>query len=314
MNPEPRFPGFSRTRINSLLNFPSFSDRTTRAVNFLLLLVIVINTIAIILDTIPSVVVRYAGVLDYVVVASLLVFAVEYGLRLWSYSTAPTLAKRTVERFRYGLSIYMIIDLASIMALFIPVFLPRDFTLLRTVRILSVFKLGRYLMYVPSVRLISRIFFKKREIISILVSILVVVILFSSTIMYLVENAAQPEKFASIPDAMWWAAMTVTTVGYGDIYPVTPLGKILGSVITIMGLLMLALPSAILAAAFIEEQSGRKRVEEEKDIDSELSLLERIAVLQDRGLLTDEEVDEYKRRFRHKKTKGTERNRKGGNS
>ncbi len=95
--------------------------------------------------------------------------------------------------------------------------------------------------------------------------------------------------------------MTVTTVGYGDIYPITPLGKFLGSVITIMGLLMLALPSAILAAAFIEEQSRIKKSPEESDIAQELSLIERIAVLRDRGFLTDEEVDDYKRRFRQKK-------------
>jgi len=294
-NPQPR--ESLRRRVNEVLNNPSWSSRVARGVNFLLLLVIIVNTLAIILDTVRSIASLYARVLDVIVFVSILIFTIEYFLRLWSYSDAPTLWKRNIERFRYACSPFMIIDLIAIAALFIPIFFPRDFTLLRTVRILSVFKLGRYIAYVPSVKLIGRIFFGKREIISILVCILAVVILFSSTLMFLVENSAQPEKFTSIPEAMWWAAMTVTTVGYGDIYPITPLGKFLGSVITIAGLLALALPSAILASAFIEEQSKKNRLLSEEKIDRDISRLERIAALHTKGLLTDEEARLYKDRI-----------------
>ena len=290
MIPDPQPRGSFRGRVNAVLNNPSWSSRVARGVNFLLLLVILVNTLAIILDTVRPIASLYARVIDVIVFVSILIFTVEYFLRLWSYSDAPTLWKRNIERFRYACSPFMIIDLVAIAALFIPIFFPRDFTLLRTVRILSVFKLGRYIAFVPSVKLIGRIFFGKREIISILVCILAVIILFSSTIMFLVENGAQPDKFTSIPEAMWWAAMTVTTVGYGDIYPITPLGKFFGSVITIAGLLALALPSAILASAFIEEQSKKSRHRSGEEIDRDISRLERIAALHTNGLLTDEEV------------------------
>jgi voltage-gated potassium channel len=297
LNPESQPPASLRSRVNAVLNHPSWRDRITRAVNLFLLLVIIVNTLAIILDTVRSIASAYSRVLDLIVFISILIFAVEYLLRIWSYSDAPTLWKRNVERFRYACSIFMIIDLVAIAALFIPIFFPRDFRLLRTVRILSVFKLGRYIAYVPSVKQIGRIFFRKREIISILLCILVVVILFSSTVMFLVENGAQPEKFTSIPEAMWWAAMTVTTVGYGDIYPITPLGKFLGSVITFTGLLALALPSAILASAFIEEQSKKNQLQSVQEINRDITRLERIAALRAAGLLTDEEVKLYKDRI-----------------
>ena len=297
LKPESQLPASIRSRVNAALNHPSWENRSARIVNLFLLLVIIINTLAIIFDTIPEIAFLYASAIDLIVSVSLLIFAAEYFLRIWSYSDAPTLWKRNMERFRYACSIFMIIDLVAIASLFIPVFIPRDFRLLRTVRILSVFKISRYIAYVPSVKQIGRIFFRKREIISILLCILVVVILFASTIMFLVENTAQPEKFTSIPDAMWWAAMTVTTVGYGDIYPITPLGKFLGSVITFAGLLALALPSAILASAFIEEQSKKSRQQSEQKIDRDITRLERVAALRAAGLLTDEEMKLYKDRI-----------------
>jgi voltage-gated potassium channel len=119
-------------------------------------------------------------------------------------------------------------------------------------------------------------------------------ILFSSTIMYVVENAAQPDKFSSIPAAMWWAVMTVTTVGYGDIYPITPLGQTIAGLVTIGGVLLLALPSAILAAGFMEERQKDQTSHELTDTESWILLLERVGTLKERGLIIKEEFEEYK--------------------
>jgi voltage-gated potassium channel len=119
-------------------------------------------------------------------------------------------------------------------------------------------------------------------------------ILFSSTIMYVVENAAQPDKFSSIPADMWWAVMTVTTVGYGDIYPITPLGQTIAGLVTIGGVLLLALPSAILAAGFMEERQKDQTSHELTDTESWILLLERVGTLKERGLIIKEEFEEYK--------------------
>lgn len=119
---------------------------------------------------------------------------------------------------------------------------------------------------------------------------LVFVILFSSTIMYVVENPAQPEKFSSIPAALWWAVMTVTTVGYGDMIPITPLGKIIAGFITISGVLVLALPSAIMASGFIEERERTRSLTENLiNPESSLSLIDKLGDLHSRGYITDEE-------------------------
>jgi voltage-gated potassium channel len=115
--------------------------------------------------------------------------------------------------------------------------------------------------------------------------------------MYLVENHAQPDKFSSIPAAIWWAMMTVTTVGYGDIYPVTALGQTIASIITLAGVLLLALPSAILASGFIEERQKDREAGGGTEQGPTLSLLERAADLREKGLITDEEYRKLKSRI-----------------
>jgi voltage-gated potassium channel len=112
--------------------------------------------------------------------------------------------------------------------------------------------------------------------------------------MYAVKNAAQPGKFSSIPAAMWWAVMTVMTVGYGEIYPITPLGQTIAGLVTIGGVLLLALPSAILAAGFMEERQKDPTADELTDTQAWVLLLERVGTLQDRGLIIKEEFEEYK--------------------
>jgi voltage-gated potassium channel len=188
----------------------------------------------------------------------------------------------------------MIIDLISIIPILFLFFFPRIPALLHLFMLLSIFKLVRYSRNSASLKQLRRVIFKKREIISILVLFLVFSILFSSTIMYIIENAAQPDKFSSIPAAMWWAVMTVTTVGYGDIIPITPLGKIIAGMVTIGGVLLLALPSAILASGFMEERQREQMVRDHPGIEAGISLLERVGTLKERGLITEEEFDEYK--------------------
>lgn len=116
-----------------------------------------------------------------------------------------------------------------------------------------------------------------------MVFFLVFVILFLATIMYLVENPARPDKFSSIPAAIWWAMMTVTTVGYGDIYPVTPIDQAFGSLITLAGVLLLALPSAILASGFIEERQRDNEVGHGEMAEQILAQLGRAADLWEKG-------------------------------
>jgi voltage-gated potassium channel len=198
------------------------------------------------------------------------------------------------ERLRYATQIYMVIDLISIVPIIFPFVFLRDYSLLHVFRLLSIFKLVRYARNSEALKLLRRFIFRKREIISILVFFLVFEILFSSTIMYLVENAALPDKFSSIPAAMWWAVMTVTTVGYGDIIPITPWVKTIPGLVTIGGVLHLALPSAILASGFMEERQKEQTFHDHPGVEAGISLLERVGTLKERGLISQEEFEEYK--------------------
>ncbi len=296
----PSRPEQVRTRLHAIMENSAEYDRLTRFIHIFLPLVIITNTVAIVVYTIPSVNASSSFGLNLVITFCLFTFTVEYMLRLWSCTNAESFAGRMKDRIRYATGFFMIIDLLSIVPLAFPIFFPADFALLHGFRLISIFKLGRYARGSTALDLLWRVITKKKEIFSLMIFFLVFVVLFSSTIMYLVENSAQPEKFSSIPASIWWAIMTVTTVGYGDIYPVTSLGKTIGSIITLAGVLLLALPSAILAAGFIEErqkdhgngpESARERVRRAEDL---VALLERAAALKENGLITEEEYAEIK--------------------
>ena len=280
-----------KSRVYEILEEPPGNDRFALFVHAVLAFIILLNTILVIIYTVPWIAEKYWLSLNAVITACLLVFAAEYILRLWSCTDAPTFKERTLKRFRHASGFFMIIDVISIIPLFFPFVFAKDFALLRTFRLLSIFKLGRYTRHSESLALLKRVFIKKREIFSIMGFFLVFVILFSSTIMYLVENAAQPDKFSSIPAAMWWAVMTVTTVGYGDIIPITPLGKGLASFMTLAGVLLLALPSAILASGFIEERQKENDLFAGNSPENLIGLLERLAGLREKGDITDEEFE-----------------------
>ncbi|MCA1915614.1 ion transporter, partial [Methanospirillum hungatei] len=184
----------------------------------------------------------------------------------------------------------LIIDLLSILPIFIPFLFPHAITLIRLLRLVSIFKLGRFTRYSDSLIQLRRVFVRKKEIFAIMLFFLVFIILFSSTIMYVVEYPAQPEAFSSIPAALWWAVMTVTTVGYGDIIPVTPLGKFIAGIVTMTGVLVLALPSAIMATGFIEERERQKTVEmKRKSKEIPPVLVHKLDELKEKGYITQEE-------------------------
>ncbi|MDP2798111.1 MAG: ion transporter [Methanoregula sp.] len=283
-----------KSRVNTILNTYPNEERTALGVKYFLAIFILANTIAVVISTITDLPLSLCSQLFTIISVCLLIFAIEYILRLWSCTQNPTFIGRVKDRLRYATGIYMIIDLISIIPILFPFIFPKDYAMLHIFRLLSIFKLVRYTRHSDALQLLQRVVFKKREIISFLVIFLVFEILFSSTIMYLVENAAQPDKFSSIPAAMWWAAMTVTTVGYGDIYPITPLGQTITGMVTIGGVLLLALPSAILAAGFMEERQKEQIHYNHYGTEAGISLLERVGTLKERGLITEEEFEEYK--------------------
>jgi voltage-gated potassium channel len=155
-----------------------------------------------------------------------------------------------------------IVDLLAILPAFLPLIFPLDLRIIRFLRLFRLFRLFKMSRYVDSLNSLDDVVRSKKEELTVTVVMIAMLLLFSSSLMYVVETEAQPDKFPDIPSAMWWGVATLTTVGYGDVFPVTPLGKVLGGFIAFLGIGMFALPTGILASGFAEEI--RKRHEKDK--------------------------------------------------
>jgi len=204
------------------------------------------------LESVPELRARYGMLFSTIEVASLLVFTVEYLARIWVAGSHPSQRHLQVSqaRWRYIRSPAGIVDLLAVLPFWFAFLLPTDLRVLLMFRIMRFLKLARYS---PGMRsLLDALYAERRALFGCFV-ILLGAALISATAMHLVEQHAQPEKFGTIPDAMWWAIVTLGTIGYGDVVPITTLGRLVASVTIFGGLIMIALPVGIIATAFAEE-------------------------------------------------------------
>ena len=180
------------------------------------------------------------------------IFTVEYLLRIWTADLLYPESGFFGSRVKYILSPLAMIDMMAILPFYLPMILPVDLISIRAVRLvrlLRMFKLNRYSEALAS---IAKVFeHKAREIFASLFFVLILLIV-ASLLIYYAEHDAQPHQFRNAFSGLWWAVATLTTVGYGDIYPITPIGRVLGAVIAILGIGMVAVPTSILSAGFLE--------------------------------------------------------------
>ncbi len=226
-----------------------------------LLVLIVLSTVSVVLETIPSFAARYGSMLVAFDLFTVVAFSIEYVFRIWACTADARYSSPVRGRLRYVVSGFGIIDLISILPFYLSLVLPvalidlRFLRVLRLMRFARVLKLGRYSEAVDRLKSVFRA--RAADLMVALIAVVVVLVL-AASVMYHVENAAQPDAFTSIPDAMWWGISALTTVGYGDVMPVTPLGKVVGGAIQLLGIALFALPAAILAAGY-EEDARRRR-------------------------------------------------------
>lgn len=235
-----------------LLEPESERHQQARRLNTFLIVLILLNVLAVVLQTVNSLAGAYAEVFLIFEIFSVTVFSVEYLARLWVSTAKGRYAHGSFGRLRYALSPLALIDLIAILPFFIAG-LPLDLRflrLMRLVRLARILKLGRYS---NAMQLISRILVSKKEELAVSLAAVLSLLLVTASLMYFIENGAQPEAFSSIPATMWWAIATLTTVGYGDVYPITALGKVFGSLVAILCLGLFALPAGIVAGGFSDE-------------------------------------------------------------
>jgi len=228
--------------------------------NYFMITLILLNVVTVILETVRNIHAAYLFLFSVIDLVSIAIFTVEYLLRVWICTLNPAYSHPVTGRLRYMVSGYALIDLLAFLPFYIPFIIPIDLRILRILRLfrlIRVLKLGRYSEAMKTFLLVLE---KSKEKLILALSILFIVLVLASSMMYYAEHDAQPDKFESIPAAMWWAIVTLATVGYGDIFPITPLGKFIGGLVVVTGIAIFALPAAILSAGFIEEIQEKKVV------------------------------------------------------
>lgn len=230
----------------------------SRGVNRFLVVLILLNTLAVILDSVPSYSLNYGFFFRSFEVFSVVIFTVEYVIRIWTCNLDPKFNSIILGRLRFIVQPMTLIDLLAILPFFLPMLFPFDLRFLRMLRLFRMVRLLKIGRYSEVIKRLGRVLGAKREELIFTLGIVLLLIIVSSSLMYYVENPVQPEAFSSIPAAMWWGVATLTTVGYGDVYPITVIGKILGAIIAILGIGMVALPAGIIGSGFMEELQGNK--------------------------------------------------------
>ena len=241
-----------RRRAYEILEIGRGEDRLSILFDNAIILLIVLNVIAFTLETVPEIQSQYGDLLFAFEAFSVAIFTVEYAFRLWSAVEVPFLQRCTPleARLRFARRPFMIIDLLAILPFYLSLLLPFDLRILRMLRLIRFLKLARYS---PALHTLLRVIANERRALMGATLLMVTMLLFSATGIYFLEREAQPDKFGSIPEAAWWAISTLTTVGYGDVAPVTGLGKLFGGVVMLIGLGMFALPIAIISTSFAQE-------------------------------------------------------------
>ncbi len=247
-----------RKRTARVLERDFLKDRLGRIVNISLIALILLNVIAIIFESVSSVYTRYERAFWYFEVFSVIVFTIEYFARVWSSIDLKGQSDRSPfsGRIKYMLTPLALVDLIAILPFYLSFYVALDLRFLRCLRLLRLFKLARYS---PALGALLDVIQKEAAALLAALVVALILLVMSAVGIYMLETDIQPEAFGSIPGAMWWAIATLTTVGYGDVVPVTTGGKILGGLIGLLGIGMIALPAAIMASGFAENIRSRKQ-------------------------------------------------------
>ena len=261
MNPDRVWIGSAQTqfRIQALLDDDDPHNRLARIVRWGLIALVVLSVASIVLETVVDLSIRYGAWFRGIEDAAIVVFTTEYAVRLWCAPAQPIYAGRSpwAARADFARSLPALIDLMSVTPALLGVLFDTRLEIFLLLRLTRFFKLARYS---PGMRSLAAVLQAERKALTASAIILLGFVILAAAAMYGAEHEAQPEKLGSIPAAMWWAIVTLTTVGYGDIYPITVLGRLVASITMVFGLMMLALPVGIVATAFAEEIHRREFV------------------------------------------------------
>ena len=251
-----------RMRLFKMVSVGVVDDPINQGYDIVSTLMLIVNLIGAFANTFDGVRAQYASLLDLTEEITVAFFALDYALRLM---TAKCLYPQLTEGralAKYMLSAGGIVDLLSFLPFYLPFFFPSGAAAFRLFRVARIFRLFRINAYYDSLSVITSVLASKRQQLMSSVFIILVLMTASSLCMYSLEHDAQPQVFSNAFSGIWWAVSTLLTVGYGDIYPITTLGKIFGILITFLGVGMVAIPTGIISAGFVDQYSRIKRISE----------------------------------------------------
>lgn len=251
-----------RSKIFKIIEVGSDFDLPSRLYDMINAAAIIINLAVSLMYTFSSVREQFGSWLLFLEEVTVVFFAVDYGLRIWTarFLTPENSELESIQK--YVFSFTGIVDLLSFLPYYLPVFFPAGTIAFRMIRIVRIFRLFRINAYYDSLNVITEVINGKRQQLVSSVFIILILMIASSLCMYSIEHEAQPEVFKNAFSGMWWAASTLLTVGYGDIYPITTLGKMFGIFITFLGVGMVAIPTGIISAGFVDQYTNiKKRIE-----------------------------------------------------
>ena len=259
-----------RQRVFRMVSIGVLDDTISRSYDVLSSLALILNLTAAICSTFAGLEAKYGTLFRTIESVTVFFFAVDYALRLFTANNLYPDLPEGQSLLRYIFSFAGIVDLLSFLPHYLPFFFPAGAVVFRLFRVVRIFRLFRINAYYDSLNVITEVIAGKKQQLLSSVFIIAVLMLASSLCMYSLEHEAQPEVFANAFSGIWWSVSTLLTVGYGDIYPITPMGKAVSIVITFLGVLMVAIPTGIISAGFVEQYSRLKRVGDyatERDLD-----------------------------------------------
>ena len=251
-----------KKRVFEIIEVGAPGDYVSRVYDFFGAIAIIINLIVSIMYTFEDVRAEAGELLLCIEGLTVAFFTVDYALRVWTahYLRPDQVRKKAV--WKYMVSFTGLVDLFSFLPYYLPFFFPAGVAAFRMLRVVRIFRLFRINAYYDSLNVITAVISSKRQQIISSVYIIVILMLASSLCMYSLEHEAQPEVFENAFSGLWWSVSTLLTVGYGDIYPITPAGQMIGIMITVLGVGMVAIPTGIISAGFVDQYSRIKRISE----------------------------------------------------
>ncbi len=263
----------TKKRIFDIIQIGSREDLPSRTFDIFIVIVILLNILTLILETFTELE-GYMTLFKVVETVTIMIFCVEYVLRIWTAEYLyPKLSKKKAV-LRFLISYDGIVDLLTIL----PFFFLSGFAVFRLLRVVRIFHLFRINAHDDSFSVITRVLMDKKNQIFSSVFIILVLMLASSLCMYSVEQTAQPEAFENALSGLWWTVATIFTVGYGDIYPITFLGRFLAVVITFLGVGAVAIPTGIISAGFVEQYTKAQKESEREGLEGHRRSTENVIV------------------------------------